>query len=65
MAYDSYKRGWGSIPVNVTLNKTTWKTSIFSSKKMSAYILPLKAEVRKKEKIDVGNVISITIEIIS
>jgi hypothetical protein len=42
-------RGWGSIPVTVTIGKTTWKTSIFPDKRSGSYLLPLKAEVRKKE----------------
>ena len=42
--------GFGSLPVNVTVGKTTWKTSIFPDKKTKSYLLPLKAEVRKKEK---------------
>ncbi len=42
------KRGWGSLPVIVAMGKTTWKTSIFPDKKAGAYLLPLKAEVRKK-----------------
>jgi hypothetical protein len=45
------KRGWGSIPVIVTIGKTTWETSIFPDKKSDGYLLPLKSEVRKKEQI--------------
>lgn len=45
------KRGWGSLPILVTIGKTSWKTSIFPDKKAGAYLLPLKAEARKKEKI--------------
>lgn len=44
-------RGWGSIPVLVTVGKTTWSTSIFPDKKSGTYLLPLKASVRKKEEI--------------
>lgn len=49
--YVTLKKGWGSIPVTVTLGKTTWNTSIFPDKKSETYLLPLKAEVRKKENI--------------
>ena len=48
-------RGWGSLPVIVTIGKTNWETSIFPDKKAGAYLLPLKAYVRKKEKIAEGN----------
>lgn len=41
-------RGWGSLPVVVTIGKTSWRTSIFPDRKAGAYLLPLKAEVRKK-----------------
>lgn len=34
---------------------TSWKTSIFPQAKEGTYILPIKAEVRKKEKILAGN----------
>ena len=44
-------RGWGSLRVSVTIGKTTWKTSIFPDKKSGTYLLPLKADVRKKEGI--------------
>lgn len=57
------KRGWGSLPVIVTIGKTSWKTSIFPDKKVGAYLLPLKMDVRKKENIFAGNTINFSIEI--
>ncbi len=57
------KRGWGSLPVQVIVGKTEWRTSIFPDKKASAYLLPLKAEVRKKEDITTGDTITLTLRI--
>jgi len=54
------RRGFGSIPVNVTVGKTSWKTSIFPSKD-GTYILPVKASVRKKEGIFEDDTITITL----
>lgn len=54
-------RGFGSIPATVTVGNTTWKTSIFPDSKAGAYILPLKAEARKKETIKVGDTIMLKI----
>lgn len=62
--YGAMKKGWGSLPVLITVGKTKWKTSIFPDKKIGAYLLPLKAEVRKKESIKVGDAITLTLEII-
>jgi hypothetical protein len=56
-------RGWGSIPVKVTLGKTTWKTSIFPDKKSGTYLLPLKAEIRKKEEILADDNVKFILEI--
>ncbi len=61
--FGDFKRGWGSLAVKVTLGKTVWETSIFPDKKLNAYLLPLKAEVRKKEKVEVNKQISFTLEI--
>lgn len=62
--FSDFKRGWGSLPVLVTVGKTSWKTSIFPDKKIGSYILPLKKEVRKAESIGVGDNINFTLEII-
>ena len=47
-------RGWGSIPVQIKLGSTTWKTSIFWEKK-GTYLLPVKKEIRSAEKISRGD----------
>lgn len=56
-------RGFGSLPVTVTLGKTTWNTSLFPDSKSSMYVLPLKAQVRKVEGVYDGDVVSVVIEI--
>lgn len=55
------RRGFGSIPVDVTIGKTNWKTSIFPNKD-GTYLMPLKASVRKKENIFKGDKITFTIK---
>jgi hypothetical protein len=57
------KRGWGSLPVEVKLGKTIWRTSIFPDKKTNSYVLPLKAEVRKKEGIGEGDSVTFSLKI--
>lgn len=53
-------RGWGSLPVVVTVGQTTWRTSIFPDKKSASYLLPIKASVRKAEGIEAGDVVAFT-----
>jgi Domain of unknown function (DUF1905) len=61
--FGAFKRGWGSLPVTATIGKTAWKTSIFPDKKSGTYLLPLKADTRKREKLDAGKNIAFTVEI--
>ena len=61
--YKASTRGWGSLPVAVTLGKTVWETSIFPDGKMGTYLLPLKKEVRKKEGIREGDSVKILFSI--
>lgn len=58
------QRGWSSLPVEVILGKCIWHTSIFYDKKSESYILPLKAEVRKKEGVYQGDKIAYSIEVL-
>ena len=57
------RRGWGAVRVLVTVGETSWQTSIFPSSELKAYILPVKADVRKKEKILVGNDVKVSLKI--
>ena len=61
--FGALKRGWGSLPITVTIGKTSWNTSIFPDKKAGSYLLPLKVDVRKKEGIHVGSMITFLLEI--
>lgn len=55
-------RGWGSLPVRVTVGKTSWDTSIFPDKKAGTYLLPLKLKIRIAEEIDDDSVVKFKIE---
>lgn len=57
------RRGFGAIPVKVTVGKTTWKTSIFPEKS-GTYLLPIKKEVRVTEKIKEGDSVKVFINVI-
>jgi len=52
---------WGSVYVEATIGATTWRTSLFPSKQVGGWVLPLKAAVRKAEKIAEGTVINATL----
>lgn len=57
------KNGWGQIKVEVTVGKTTWRTSLFPGK-MKTYVLSVKKAVRVAEKIREGDTIKAKIALI-
>jgi hypothetical protein len=57
------KRGWGSLRVKVDLGESTWKTSIFPDRKTNTYLLPIKSEIRMKERVTEGGSLDINLEI--
>lgn len=61
--FGRHSRGFGSLPVSVTIGKTTWQTSIFPDSKSGTYLLPIKAIVRKKEGVRAGEGIRFTLVI--
>lgn len=61
--FGKHARGWGSLPISITIGKTTWNTSIFPDKKSGSYLLPVKAKVRDAENIKDGATVSYTLSI--
>lgn len=55
--------GFGSVRVRATIGRTTWGTSIFPHRESGGWMLPIKADVRKREGIDAGDELTVSIEI--
>lgn len=55
------EEGWGRLKATAKIENTEWKTAIWFDTKMNTYLLPLKAEIRKKEQIGIDKEIKITI----
>ena len=52
---------FGSFHVKARTGLTSWETSLFADKKRNAFVLPVKADVRRKEKIALGDEIEVRI----
>jgi hypothetical protein len=46
------EEGWGRLKVIASIGGSEWKTAIWFDTKHNTYLLPLKAEIRKKEKVE-------------
>jgi Domain of unknown function (DUF1905) len=55
--------GFGSVRVTATVGETSWQTSLFRAGKSDGYMLPLKADVRKREGVSEGDVITVMLEV--
>lgn len=53
--------GWGMIPARVTIGDSEWETALWP--KDGSYIVPLKLAIRKKEKLNEGDVITVHLNI--
>lgn len=60
-ALKSEEEGWGRLKVIAKIGRSEWKTAIWFDTKMKTYLLPLKAEIRKKEKISIGESINVEV----
>lgn len=46
------EEGWGRMKVTVKIGESIWKTSVWFDTKHDTYLLPVKAAIRKKEKLE-------------
>jgi hypothetical protein len=57
------RRGFGSVRVAASIGGIHWRTSIFPQK-FGGYILPIKADVRRRAGIGAGDEVTVVLEAI-
>ncbi|WP_298220777.1 DUF1905 domain-containing protein [Flavobacterium sp.] len=55
------EEGWGRLKAAAKIGNTHWDTAIWFDTKRNTYLLPLKADIRKKENIEIGLNVAVTI----
>jgi len=58
-----HEEGWGRLKATAKINATEWETAIWFDSKLQSYLLPLKADVRKKEKLEIDSEIKVLISV--
>jgi hypothetical protein len=56
-------RGFGSVKVEASIGEVTWRTSVFPLNS-GGYLLPVKAEVRRKAHIGAGDEVTVELELL-
>ena len=56
-------RGFGSVPVRVTIGSSQWETSIFPESGSGCYALPIKKAVRRAQDIAPGAPVEVELEL--
>jgi hypothetical protein len=56
-------RGFNSVKVEATIGGVTWRTSVFPLNS-GGYILPVKAEVRKKADLGAGDEVRVSLDLL-
>lgn len=57
-------KGFGSVPVEVTVGATTWRTSLFPDTRRGSFLLPIKRAVRQAEGLDDGDEVPVTLRVL-
>ena len=57
--------GFGSVRVEVTVGRTTWRTSVFPDRARETYLLPVKKAVRTAEGIDDGSRVEVALAVVT
>ena len=57
------QRPFGSVPVTATVGDTSWQTSIFADTRSHSYLLPLKADARRRAGIAAGDRVTVSLDL--
>lgn len=53
------EEGWGRMKATAEINGWDWTTAIWFDKKQATYLLPLKAEIRRKAQLHLGDTVEV------
>lgn len=62
-SFGNGRRGFGSVRVEATINGVSWRTSVFPQKS-GGYILPIKADVRRRAGISADDQVTVSLDLI-
>jgi hypothetical protein len=55
---------FGSVSAHVMIGQVAWDTSLFADAKSASYLLPLKADVRRRAGVEAGDTVTLTIALV-
>lgn len=61
LALKHEEQGWGRLPAKAEIGHTAWETAIWFDTNQNTYLLPLKADVRKKQKLGLDDAVNVVI----
>lgn len=58
------RNGFGSVKVEAAIGEVRWRTSVFPMKTTGEFILPVKADVRRRAGISAGDEVTFSLELV-
>lgn len=55
------EEGWGRMKASANVNGSEWETAIWFDKKLDTYLLPIKADIRRKAGLNLEDNVSVSI----
>ncbi|MFZ9870220.1 MAG: DUF1905 domain-containing protein [Candidatus Kapaibacteriota bacterium] len=55
--------GWGRLQARAAIGAVEWSTAIWFDTKRSTYLLPIKADVRRRTGVESGMVVEVTVSV--
>lgn len=55
------EEGWGRMKATAQIGKSKWDTAIWYDRKQNTYLLPIKANIRKSEKLSLDQELMVTL----
>lgn len=63
MAHGNDESGWGRLKVKAQIAEVSWDTAIWFDTKSATYLLSVKADIRKKSQLAIGDLVLIKLKI--